>query len=115
MKKVDAIEGLVECDFQLYLSWVDPKLIGVELKDRPPYNEAVRDPNDHRPCCWNPEVEVNNNISLETLWEVFPEQYQGVADGRVVWGARYRGGKSIPLAVTGNRCDCVLRCVAVFL
>ena len=24
-----------------------------------------------------PEIEVNNNVSLETLWEVYPPQYQG--------------------------------------
>ena len=28
MKKVDAIEGTVELDFQLYAQWVDPALAG---------------------------------------------------------------------------------------
>ena len=92
VKKVDAIEGVVELDFQLYLSWDDPALAGVPVAERPPYNEALRAGNDERPCAWNPEVEVNNNVSLESLWEVFPEQYQSAENGTVVWGARYRGG-----------------------
>ena len=116
IKKIDVIEGTVELDFQMYLSWTDPALVGVAVDDRPPY-EYNHDRKDETPC-WNPEVEVNNvrtfiqvllichpclyfivlirialsqNVNLETLWAVYPPPYQGVEDGRVVWGARYRG------------------------
>ena len=50
MKKVDAIEGLVEVDFQLYLSWIDPKLVGVEVKV--PWKE---------PKSWSPKEEVRES------------------------------------------------------
>ena len=69
VKKVDAIEGIVELDFQMYLSWTDPKLAGVPVEDRPPY-EGID-------ACWNPDIEVNNNVNLETLWSVYPPEYQG--------------------------------------
>jgi hypothetical protein len=92
IKKIDVIEGTVELDFQLYLSWCDPALKGVPVADRPPY-ELDHDRKDEKPC-WNPEVEVNNNVNLEVLWAVYPAPYQGVEDGRVVWGARYRGAIS---------------------
>jgi len=77
----------VECDFILYLSWTDPALAGIAVADRPPYESSDTD----EKCCWNPGVEVNNNATLETLWSVYPPPYQGVEEGRVVWGARYRG------------------------
>jgi hypothetical protein len=48
IKKIDVIEGTVEFDFQLYLSWTDPKLAGIAVKDRPPY--------EGEGACWNPEV-----------------------------------------------------------
>ena len=35
MKKVDAIEGTVELDFQLYAQWVDPALAGVPIARQP--------------------------------------------------------------------------------
>ena len=95
MKKVDAIEGTVELDFQLYAQWVDPALAGVPVEERPPYREEDRRADDNRPLCWNPKLEVNNDVNLETLWSVFPPAYQGVEEGRVVWGARYRG--ALPL------------------
>ena len=91
IKKIDVIEGTVEIDFQLYLSWVDPALAGIAVADRPPYEPGDRDRNDETPCCWNPQIEVNNNVSLKTLWAVYPPPYQGEGDGRVVWGARFRG------------------------
>ena len=94
MKKVDAIEGTVELDFQLYAQWVDPALAGVPVEERPPYREEDRRADDNRPLCWNPKLEVNNDVNLETLWSVFPPAYQGVEEGRVVWGARYRGAIS---------------------
>ena len=94
MKKVDAIEGTVELDFQLYAQWVDPALAGVPVEERPPYREEDRRADDNRPLCWNPKLEVNNDVNLETLWSVFPPAYQGVDEGRVVWGARYRGAIS---------------------
>ena len=90
VKALDAIEGTVEVDFQLYLSWVDEALIGVPVADRPPYESE----DDSVKCCWNPQIEVNNDINLETLWSVYPPQYQGVEEGRVIWGARYRGNIS---------------------
>lgn len=94
LKKVDAIESTVELDFQLYAQWVDPALAGVPVEERPPYREELRRGEDQRPCCWNPKLEVNNDVNLETLWDVFPPAYQGVEEGRVVWGARYRGAIS---------------------
>ena len=36
-------------------------------------------------------IEVNNNVGLETLWSIFPPQYQDQATGRVIYGCRYRG------------------------
>jgi hypothetical protein len=86
VKKINVIEGLVELDFILYLSWVDPALAGVPVDQRPPYEGEGR--------CWNPEIEVNNNVNLVTLWSVFPPPYQGVEEGKVVFGARYRGSIS---------------------
>ena len=58
IKKIDVIEGTMELDFQMYLSWTDPALVGVAVDDRPPY-EYNHDRKDETPC-WNPEVEVNN-------------------------------------------------------
>ena len=91
LKAVDAITGTVELDFQLYASWVDKDLIGVSVDERPPYDEESRKPDDTRPCCYNPKLEVNNNVSLETLWCMYPPAHQGVETGTVIWGARYRG------------------------
>ena len=89
IKKIDVIEGTVELDFIMYLSWCDPLLRGIPVGDRPPY-ERDHNRKDEEPC-WNPEIEVNNNVNLSTLWAVYPPAYQGVEDGRVIWGARYRG------------------------
>ena len=36
VKDVDAIEGVIDIDFQLYLSWTDPELAGVPVAERPP-------------------------------------------------------------------------------
>ena len=94
LKVVDAIAGTVELDFQLYSSWIDPKLVGIPVEDRPPYDEETRKADDVRECCWNPKIEVNNNVSLETLWSMYPAQHQGVSDGRVIHGIRYRGAIS---------------------
>lgn len=91
LKSVDAIDGTVEIDFQMYASWIDPAIIGVPVESRPPYEEEDRKEGDERPCVWNPRLEVNNNVSLETLWSLFPPQHQGVSEGLVIWGARYRG------------------------
>lgn len=80
VKAVDAINGCVNLDFQMYLTWDDPSLVGVPVEKRPPYDEL-----------WNPEIEINNDVDLEQLWAVFPAAYQGVETGTVRWGARYRG------------------------
>ena len=37
-----------------------------------------------------PQIEVKT-MEPETLWAVYPPPYQGEDDGRVVWGARFRG------------------------
>ena len=91
LKDIDAINGTVELDFILYCSWIDPDLKGISVEDRPPYDEDTRKGGDERECCWNPKIEVNNNVSLETLWSLYPPGYQGVEEGKVIWGARYRG------------------------
>jgi hypothetical protein len=83
LKEVDAIAGTVDLDFILYVSWVDPALAGVPVDERPPYDEDTRKANDERECCWNPKIEVNNNVSLEPLWSLYPPGYQGVEDGKV--------------------------------
>lgn len=94
MKKIDAIEGVVEVDFILYATWCDPDLVGVAVEDRPPYTEDERSGDDTRPCCWNPMLEINNDVSLELMWGKFPPSYQDAATGKVMWGGRYRGGIS---------------------
>jgi hypothetical protein len=95
IKKVDAIEGTVEVDFILYVQWIDPSLVGVAVEDRPPYTEGLREEqHGDQPCLWNPNLEINNDVSLEQMWEKFPAPYQDAASGKVVWGARYRGAIS---------------------
>ena len=91
LKKIDAIEGVVDLDFILYVSWKDPALVGIPVSERPPYTEDLRKGDDTRPCCWNPTLEINNDVSLEMMWDKFPDAYQDVATGKVMWGARYRG------------------------
>lgn len=86
IKAIDAIAHTVALDFQLYLSWVDPDLIGVPVEERPPYTDI-----------WNPEVEVNNDVDLETLWSVFHPRIQDADKGIVGWAARYRGCISNPM------------------
>jgi len=94
LKAVDAIGGTVELDFQMYASWIDESLIGVPVEERPPYDEESRKEGDERPCCYNPKLEVNNNVSLETLWSLYPPVHQNPETGFVIWGARYRGSIS---------------------
>ena len=113
LKKVDPLEGIVEVDFQLYLTWVDPTLAGCPVDERPPYDDTLREAGDNRACCWNPEIEVNNNVSLETLWEVYPPQYQGVEEGKVIFGARYRGGVSNDMTLEMFPLDSDFFCINV--
>jgi hypothetical protein len=93
IKEIDAIAHSVYMDFQIYLTWKEPQIVGVPVDQRPPYNEELRG-DDTRPCLWNPKVEVNNDLNLEILWAVFPAQHQGVEEGIIRWGARYRGNVS---------------------
>lgn len=97
VKAIDAIANSVYVDFQLYLKWHDPTLVGIPVDGRPPYTEEHRGKDDTRECLWNPQVEVNNDLDLETLWAVYPASHQDVATGMVVFGARYRGHVSNPM------------------
>lgn len=80
LNHVDVLSHTVDLDFQMYLSWVDPELVGVPVEKRLPYDEL-----------WNPNVEINNDVDLEMLWALYPEQHQDVDRGLVRYGARYRG------------------------
>jgi hypothetical protein len=75
----------------------------VPVEERPPYDDEWREknrPDDSRDVLWNPKIEINNNVSLETLWSMYPAAHQGVEEGRVIWGARYRGAISNDMDLT---------------
>ena len=77
IKKIDVIEGTVEIDFQRtsrgsILRWLaSPSLTGHRT------SAGDRDRNDETPCCWNPQIEVNNNVSPRRVGGLSPAISRG--------------------------------------
>lgn len=62
ISNIDVVNSTVRLDFNMYLRWVDPALIGAEP---PHFNRTVAE----YETIWNPRIEINNAIETETKWD----------------------------------------------
>ena len=62
--QVDSVSTTVDLDFNIYQQWIDPAMINAVKS-----HGFTRTAAEYEQLCWTPNLEINNNVSLQPLWD----------------------------------------------
>merc|ERR1712228_125124 len=62
--QVDSVSTTVDLDFNIYQQWIDPAMINAVKS-----HGFTRTAAEYEKLCWTPSLEINNNVSLQPLWD----------------------------------------------
>ena len=69
----DTVSCRCEIDFYIYLSWIDPAMVGIELGD-PIFKRTA----EEYELLWNPRVEVNSAVDLRECLDADSGELQSI-------------------------------------
>lgn len=85
IKKIEEADGLVHLDFNLYLRWFDPALIGAV---KPGFTRTVAE----YETLWSPKIEINNGVDLTEMWDGDVSwNLKDTETGEMKYSQRYKG------------------------
>ena len=87
VNNVDSVSTTVDLDFILYQRWIDPCMVNASK-----LNGFQRTPNEYESLCWTPNLEINNAVNLEPLWDANSSwNLKDESLGLMQYSQRYKG------------------------